>query len=65
MRLIINGEEKTLDEKTLDVLLESLDYNPEVVATALNGVFVPRAARPDTPLNDGDRVEIVSPIEGG
>jgi len=35
------------------------------VATAVNTRFVPRAARPDTPLLPGDRVVVFSAIVGG
>jgi sulfur carrier protein len=38
---------------------------PTSVATALNGRFVPRAARADTPLSDGDQVLLFQPIVGG
>lgn len=34
-------------------------------AVAVNLNFVPRAQHDTTPLNDGDRVEIVVPITGG
>jgi len=35
------------------------------VATAHNGAFVPERARAGTPLAAGDRIEIVSPRQGG
>ncbi|MDX9842625.1 MAG: MoaD/ThiS family protein [Aquabacterium sp.] len=35
------------------------------VATAVNGVFVPRASRASHPLADGDAVLCFSPITGG
>ncbi|MBB3197259.1 sulfur carrier protein ThiS [Roseateles terrae] len=38
---------------------------PTSVATALNGRFVPRAARAATPLSDGDQVLLFQPIVGG
>ena len=36
-----------------------------VVATALNGAFVPKRLRAETPLREGDRIEIVAPRQGG
>lgn len=62
-----------LDEKplplptgsTLADLLDQLQRAPDSVATALNGQFVARDARPDTVLNDGDQVLIFRPIVGG
>jgi len=50
---------------TLAQLLEQSQRSPESVATALNGRFVPREARPDTPLHDGDAVLLFKPIVGG
>lgn len=65
MRITVNGEEQRVSAVSLEALLEELDYNVTVVATALNGVFVPRGERGSTLLSDDDRIEIVSPIEGG
>ncbi|MBA4218351.1 MAG: sulfur carrier protein ThiS [Roseateles sp.] len=38
---------------------------PESVATALNGAFVPRARRADTPVQPGDELTLIQPITGG
>jgi thiamine biosynthesis protein ThiS len=35
------------------------------IATAVNGRFVAAAARPRTELADGDRIEVVAPMQGG
>lgn len=37
----------------------------ESVATALNGVFVPRARRGTTPIAPGDELTLIQPITGG
>ncbi len=50
---------------SLAQLLEQLRRPPESVATALNGRFVPRQARPGTRLADGDQVLFFHPITGG
>ncbi|WP_431263908.1 sulfur carrier protein ThiS [Roseateles chitinivorans] len=50
---------------TLAQLLELERREAAAVATALNGRFVPRAARADTALNDGDVVLFFQPIVGG
>lgn len=43
-----------------------LGHGPDSpVATALNGEFVPRETRADTPLAEGDRLEIITPRQGG
>lgn len=63
--IIVNGEPTAATASTLAELLTSLGYGAQKVATALNGDFVPEKARAGTPLSAGDRVEIVSPRQGG
>ncbi|OWV69428.1 thiamine biosynthesis protein ThiS [Rhizobium sp. R634] len=65
MRLIINGEPQTIAATTLSQLLTALDYEGEWLATAVNGELVPREDRDDHALNDNDRVEILTPMQGG
>jgi sulfur carrier protein len=65
LRLTINGEPHDLCAATLAEALAALDLADAVVATALNGEFVPRRRRAQTPLADGDRIEIVAPRQGG
>ncbi|MBB5202880.1 sulfur carrier protein [Inhella inkyongensis] len=53
---------------TLDELLPRLlppGLNPEQLATAVNGQFVPRGQRAQLVLQDADRVLLFSPITGG
>ena len=38
---------------------------PESVATALNGIFVPRSHRETTLLRPGDELTLIQPITGG
>ena len=65
MKLIVNDSEHDLDAATLAAALQALDYRGAVVATALNGHFVPARQREATPLTAGDRIEIVAPRQGG
>ncbi|OLP57817.1 thiamine biosynthesis protein ThiS [Xaviernesmea oryzae] len=65
MRLIVNGEPESLDVATLTELLAQLDYEGDWLATAVNGELVHREERPVFTLNDGDRIEILSPMQGG
>ena len=50
---------------TLAALLERLGHPPASVATAVNGNFVPRAARAQRHLQPGDQVTCFEPIGGG
>lgn len=65
MRLIVNGVEQDVAAETLAAALQELEYAEAVVATALNGEFVPARSRVATPLTEGDRIEIVAPRQGG
>lgn len=63
--ITLNGTETSVATDRLDRLLEELGYNPATVATAVNEAFVPRLARAETRLTDGDRLEVVAPLQGG
>jgi sulfur carrier protein len=63
--LSVNGERAETEARTLAELIQSLGFGEREVATALNGSFVPRAARGATLLAEGDKVEIVAPRQGG
>ncbi|MCO6188545.1 sulfur carrier protein ThiS [Rhizobium sp. L1K21] len=65
MKIIINGETRETSAKTLANLLADLDYEGEWLATAVNGELVQSATRTKYRLADGDRIEILSPMQGG
>ena len=65
MRIFVNGDAHEVDADTLAAALNALGYGGRKIATAVNGRFVPQPARPDTQLADGDRVEVVAPMQGG
>ena len=65
MTLIVNGEPREIAAASLAEVLGALDYGEAKVATALNGEFVPGRARAATPVNEGDRIEILAPRQGG
>jgi len=65
MTIVVNGETRALDAKTLAAALEALGYDDASVATALNGEFVPKRKRAETPVKDGDRLEVLAPRQGG
>jgi sulfur carrier protein len=65
MRISVNGERREVAAATLGRLLDELGYEDQPVATALNQLFVRAKDRAQTPLRDGDAVEIVSPRQGG
>ncbi len=65
MRIIVNGEPKEVAAHTLEALLTECGYHSSKIATALNSAFIHRHLRTETILSENDRVEVVSPIEGG
>lgn len=65
MKVVVNGIAQDLAATRLDAALVELGFADAVVATALNGDFVARTQRSDTPIGDGDRIEIVAPLQGG
>ncbi len=65
MKLVVNGVEQNVAAETLAAALAALDYGQTLVATALNGEFVPARKRAETILSEGDRIEIVAPRQGG
>ena len=65
MTFIVNGEEQQIAAATLAELLSALDYEGEWLATAVNGELVHREDRGDFTLGDRDRIEILSPMQGG
>ncbi len=65
LSLVVNGEPIGVAAHDLAEALIVLGYEDAVVATALNGEFVPARARAATALKNGDRIEIVAPRQGG
>ncbi|WBB59879.1 sulfur carrier protein ThiS [Streptomyces sp. WMMC500] len=50
---------------TLDALVATVTAAPRGVAAAVNEDVVPRGSWPTTTLADGDRVEILTAVQGG
>ena len=65
MKIIVNGQLLDVSVTLLEAALGELGYGEARVATALNGEFVPVAARAATALADGDRLEVLAPMQGG
>jgi sulfur carrier protein len=65
--ITVNGERRDECPETVRQLVEREGLDPERrgVAVARNGRVVPRQAWAETPLADGDAIEIVKPFAGG
>ena len=65
MKLQLNGAPIEVQVTTLADLLDAEGFGEAKVATAVNGAFVPAAARAGQQLSDGDSVEVLAPMQGG
>ncbi|RVV99972.1 sulfur carrier protein ThiS [Mesobaculum littorinae] len=64
MQIMLNGEPRDIAATTLAAALDELGYGEARVATAVNETFVPAPLR-DRLLAPGDRVEVLTPRQGG
>ncbi|MBB3946276.1 sulfur carrier protein [Rhizobium skierniewicense] len=65
MRVVVNGQEHDLATATLSQLLAVLDYEGDWLATAVNGDLVHAEDRSECRLKELDRIEVLSPMQGG
>jgi sulfur carrier protein len=65
MKITVNGKPREVSGRLLPELLDELGYAGAVVATAINHEFVPARARAQRALDEGDRLEVVAPMQGG
>jgi sulfur carrier protein len=65
MRILVNGASREIQAADLSGALEELGYGGAVVATAVNGEFVPMTDRRSAHLADGDQLEVLAPMQGG
>ena len=64
--LSVNGQSRAIDPGvTLAALLDELSLSGKRVAVERNGEIVPRSRYPETPLAEGDQLEIVVAVGGG
>lgn len=65
MKIEVNGDQHEVTATHLDTALVELGWGDARVATALNGTFIPSAARDGTPLSSGDHLEVLTAMQGG
>ncbi len=65
MNVILNGQSETIKALTLSELCKTFQDDPMTIATAVNGNFVSVGERDALKLKEGDRIEILSPRQGG
>ncbi|MFD4138094.1 sulfur carrier protein ThiS [Streptomyces sp. NPDC058572] len=66
LKVSVNGEPRECAAgTTLDALVAALTAAPSGVAAAVNETVVPRSRWAGTRLGDGDRVEVLTAVQGG
>jgi sulfur carrier protein len=65
MKILVNGAWRETQAPELAGALAELGYGASVVSTAVNGEFIAAALRTRTLLAEGDRVEVLAPMQGG
>lgn len=65
MDVFVNGKAVETAARVLSDLIAEQTLPEAKVATAVNGNFVAQATRAVTLLQPGDKIEIVSPRQGG
>ena len=66
MHLMINGQARDLaGTPTITDVLAQMGHARGTVSVAINETFVPRSLYDEATLDEGDRVDIVAPQQGG
>ena len=66
IKVSVNGEIKQINEgMTLKELLEALGFAKGGFAVAINVTFVPVNRYDETILQEGDKIDILAPVQGG
>ncbi|MFZ3497049.1 sulfur carrier protein ThiS [Streptomyces sp. 5.8] len=66
MTISVNGEPREIADGTmLATVVATLTAATKGVAAALNETVVPRGQWPYTSVTDGDRVEVLTAVQGG
>jgi sulfur carrier protein len=62
----VNNEPRKCDPNlSLECLLAFWGFESTQIAVAVNESFVPRSRYSDCHLENGDRVEVLAPVQGG
>jgi len=66
MNVHLNGKSRQFDDvKTLYDLIRQNIKNSAFIVAEMNGEIIGRDQWPNKFINDGDKVELVSPVAGG
>lgn len=63
--ILLNGESRETGAGTVSELVRELNLDPARIALEKNGEIVRKAFYGETPVNNGDKIEIVHFVGGG
>ena len=61
----VNGKEYEVAGRTVESLIQELDYDIRTIAVELNEEIIPKAKIGQVTLKEGDVLEVVSFVGGG
>ena len=65
IEVTINGEARSPQASDIAALVSELEITAMRIAVAKNGQVIPKAEHEKTPIESGDRIEIVRMVGGG
>lgn len=66
MQVWLNDIETELTETlNIEQALDAWEYKGNSFAVAVNSVFIPKESHAQTLIKNGDRIDIVTPMQGG
>ncbi|MGH1440330.1 MAG: sulfur carrier protein ThiS [Cellvibrionaceae bacterium] len=66
LNVTLNGEAKTIEGKlSLEQAISEWDLGSQAFAIAVNEQFIPKSHYASTEIQEGDRVELLVPMQGG
>ncbi|MDT8393805.1 MAG: sulfur carrier protein ThiS [Bacteroidales bacterium] len=67
MEILLNNRKEKInrDKLTLEELIRLKNFTFKLLVTKVNGKLVKKEARPGTPINEGDDVQVLHMISGG
>jgi sulfur carrier protein len=66
IKISVNGERREISEGlNITELIEALEYKTKGFAVAVNMTFIPIGQYKETYIKEGDKIDILSPVQGG
>lgn len=65
MNILLNGEARQVSATTVTELITEVGLAGQAVAVEVNRNLIPKRQHTQTPLQDGDQIELVTLVGGG